>query len=135
MSVGQDELLQQLIADGEYRQPAYGCASYDFALNGGATGDISLGLKVPANVIIYTGFVYVRTAPTSGGSATVALKLSSSADTLTATAIGSLTINSITKITLTPRTTAETTLTATVATAALTAGRFQVTLFWAPYQA
>lgn len=127
----QESIIKRLSTDGYVRQANEGWALYDFAVDGGAVGTINLGLMVPANVIVYDGFVLAQTAPTSGGLATVALRLNSGADTLGATAIGDLTLNSVTRITLTPRTTAETELKAVIATAALTAGKLLAYLRWA----
>lgn len=65
---------------------------YDFAVQGGAIGDIALDLDIPTGVILYTGFIRVVTALASGGNATIALKVNSNADLLAATAFA--TINS-----------------------------------------
>lgn len=127
----QELIIKRLATDGFVRQATEGWALYDFAVKGGAVGVINLGLMVPANVIVHEGFVWTQVAPTSGGSATVALRLNSGADTLGATAIGDLTLNSVTRITLTPRTTAETELKAVIATAALTAGKLLAYMRWA----
>lgn len=107
-------------------------ATYDFAELGGAVGDITLSLKLPAGALVYNGLVNVLTNPTSGGSATVALKIEGSADLLAATAISSVTG----QIDLVPDGTAanvvalteERSLTVTVATAALTAGKMDIYL-------
>lgn len=107
-------------------------ATYDFAVHGGVVGDIPLDLDLPANAVVYDGLIDVVTAPTSGGSATVALKLEGTADLLAATAIASVTgqldtvpdgagANAV-------KTTAKRTLTVTVATAALTAGKMNIFL-------
>lgn len=105
-------------------------ATYDFDKHGGAIGDISLELVLPNGAIIYDGVVDVLTAPTSGGSATVALKLQSSADLLGATAIASVTglLNLIpaSAVASAFKLTADRTLKVTIATAALTAGKFNV---------
>jgi len=109
---------------------------YDFADDGGAVGDIELGTKIlPDNAVIVGGFIDVVTAPTSGGSATIALKVESTGDILAATAISSLTeglhdvVPDYTASNMV-KTTAARALTMTVGTAALTAGRFVVTLFY-----
>lgn len=110
-------------------------AVYDFAANGGAVGDIVLSSQLPPGAVILTGFVDVLTAPTSGGAATVALKVEGAADILAATAIGSLTLG---RKSIIPngagvnavKTTVARNITVTVATAALTAGRFVVSLWY-----
>lgn len=110
----------------------HGVALYDFETDGGAVGNIGMGLKVPADVVILYATINVRTAPTSGGAATVALTLQTTADVLVATAIASVTglingrpdwavANAI-------KTTAERELSLTVAVAALTAGKIEVHL-------
>lgn len=109
-------------------------ASYDFAADGGAVGDIALrGDAIPSGAIIIDSLIKVETVLTSGGAATVAIKAEGAADINAADAIsgapwsttgakrGDLTATSA-PIT----TTARRTLTATVAVAALTAGKFVV---------
>ena len=110
---------------------------YDFALHGGAVSTITVGPKLlPAGAIVMDGIIHVKTAPTSEGSATVALHLLSSEDILAATAIASLTLNSLhdtvpvgTAATML-RCTAATQLSVVIATAALTAGVIAVGLRW-----
>ncbi|MEM9116879.1 MAG: hypothetical protein AAGD09_03240 [Cyanobacteria bacterium P01_F01_bin.56] len=107
-------------------------ATYDFAEHGGIVGDNACNLKLPAGAIVYNGFANVVTAPTSGGSATVAIKIEGAADLLTATAISSVTG----QLDLVPDGTAgnaivlteDRTLSVTIATAALTAGKIDVYL-------
>lgn len=109
-------------------------ATYDFALDGGAVGDIALrGAAIPSGAIITDVLVDVTTALTSGGSATVAIKAQSAADLISATAIGSSPWSttgpkrgSLDADSAPIKTTAKRTITATVATAALTAGKFSV---------
>lgn len=109
---------------------------YDFARDGGAVGDINLrGDAIPDDAIVVNGKVHVNTAVTSGGSATVALKMLTAADIMGATAVASLSANAIldvvpvgTAATAIRNTTAGVQLKATVAVAALTAGKFTVAL-------
>lgn len=101
---------------------------YDFATHGGAIGDISLGITVPANMIILDGMLDIVTALTAGGAATFALKLQSTGDVLGATAIASLGLGRkdvvpVGTAATAIKTTAARTLTATVASYALTAGK------------
>ena len=109
---------------------------YDYDDDGGNVGDIELGEKIiPDNAVIVGGFIDVVKAPTSGGSATIAFKVNSAGDVLAATAIASLGVglhdvepdfaaaNMI-------KTSAAKKLTMSIATAALTAGRIIVTLFY-----
>lgn len=110
---------------------------YDFSLHGGAIGDIDLSdqFKFPANSIITSGFIYVKTAAV-GATATIAFKVVGAGDIKTATAVTSYSVNAI--LDIVPdgaaanmvRTTAATGtgLTMTIATAALTAGKIRVSL-------
>lgn len=105
---------------------------YDFATHGGAVGDNLIPLTLPANTIILGGFIDVHTAPTSGGSATVAIKAESAGDVLGATAIASVTgqVALVEDFTATNalKLTTECQLAVTVAVAALTAGNFTLYL-------
>ncbi len=110
---------------------------YDFALHGGAISTITVGPKLlPAGAIIMDGVIHVKTACTSGGSATVAIHALSSEDIVAATAVASLTLNALldvvpvgTAATML-RCTAATQLSFVIATAALTAGVIAVGLRW-----
>lgn len=107
---------------------------YDFTLDGGAVGDITLrGNVLPAGVLITGGWIDVITALTSGGSATAALKSVAAGDLLPAT--GKATFEAGARIGLGPLvnggllvgpTTTYTPIKLTVAAAALTAGKLQV---------
>jgi hypothetical protein len=107
---------------------------YDFAKDGGAVGDIELGPYLPVNAIITSGMIHVETAATSGGSATVALKVNTAEDVLAATAVGSLTLNALLDVVpvgtaaTAIRTTALKKLTMSIAVASLTAGKIRVIL-------
>ena len=113
---------------------------YSFATDGGAVGDIDLtsGTVIPANAYILSGFIEVDTALDSGGSATVALKVEGAADLLAATAFGSAPWSTTGRKSIIPvgtgatsvKTTAARKLQATVATAALTAGAFDVVVLY-----
>lgn len=113
---------------------------YSFATDGGAVGDIDLtsGAVIPANAFILAGFIEVDTALDSGGSATVALKVEGAADLLAATAFGSSPWSTTGRKSIIPvgtgattvKTTAARKLQATVATAALTAGAFDVVVLY-----
>jgi hypothetical protein len=108
---------------------------YDFAVDAGAQGAIIIGAnRIPAGSILLDGIIWIVTAPTSEGSATVAISALGANDLLTATAIASLTLNSFHDIV--PVCTAATVLRATasigctftVATADLTAGKIAVAI-------
>ncbi|MDQ3671589.1 MAG: hypothetical protein M3364_04005 [Actinomycetota bacterium] len=107
-------------------------AVYDFAVDGGAVGDIPLrGDKIPSGAIITDVLIHVDTVLTSGGAATVALKAESAADLNAADAISGAPWSSagakrgdLTATSAPVKTTAERQIVATVATAVLTAGKF-----------
>ncbi|RKY07151.1 MAG: hypothetical protein DRP56_06240 [Planctomycetota bacterium] len=111
------------------KQVAY--FTYDFDKHGGAVGAISVqGDGIPAGAIITSGVVHVKTACTSGGSATVSIGIATAADMLAATAVASLTANALldvvpdgTATNMVRLTSADNTAIFTVATAALTAGK------------
>ena len=109
-------------------------ATWDFAEHGGAIGDIELDLKLPENAVVYGGIVDVVTDPTSGGAATIALKIESAADllapTLLALATGQLDIIPSGLAATVVKTTVERTLALTVGVSALTAGKLSVFLFY-----
>jgi hypothetical protein len=109
-------------------------ARFDFAVDGGAVGDITLrGDSLPAGAIVLNAYTDVTTAPTSGGSATVALKLASAADLNAADAIAGAPytqgVHNLDKMTAGGtrlKLAAAQSVKATVAVAALTAGKFDV---------
>lgn len=108
-------------------------ATYDVVSHGGAVGNISLDLKLPDNAIVYDGLIDVIEAPTSGGSATVAVTIEGAADLLAATAISAVTgqLDTVPDGTAANavKLTADRMLTVTVATATLTAGKFHIYLY------
>lgn len=120
---------------------------YDFAVLGGATGSVGLlddqgnAAVLPKGALISNVQAFVVTAPLSTGSATVALKLLTAADLLSAVAIASLSINkSFTGVPLAGAASATSTfvgpvtavtgtqVSATIATAPLSAGKIMVHL-------
>jgi hypothetical protein len=112
-------------------------ATYDFAVDGGAVGTITLKNSpvIPAGAIILGGIEHGITLPTSGGAATIAIGFGSGAQSAllkAATAIASYVagvprelIPKWTSATIFKVTT-EGKITITVATAALTAGKFDI---------
>lgn len=107
---------------------------YDFAVDGGVVGDITLrGDTIPSGAVITDALIKVTTALTSGGSATVAIKAEGAADINAADAIGGAPWSTtgakradLTATTAPVTTTAARSLVATVGTADLTAGKFTV---------
>lgn len=114
-------------------------ARYSYAVQGGSTADISLITNLsnplsyavlPAKAIITNVWINTLTQPTSGGSATVAIKAVSANDLLSAKAVGIFQgiiqgVPANTTTTFVSLTSAKT-IKATVATAVLTAGKFDV---------
>lgn len=115
--------------------------NWKFSRDGGAVGAIDLkdaltgeDAVLPKGFVVHDSLIVVKTAVTSGGSATLALTANSAADVKAATAVASFSANAIiagvpvgTALTAVLCTAARTP-TLTVAVAALTAGEFDVFL-------
>jgi hypothetical protein len=117
-------------------------ANYDFATDGGAIGDIALrGEAIPSGAIITDALLLIDTVPTSGGAATVAVKVEGAADIQAAAAISgspwsAATAKRCSAVTATAApvvTTAARQPTITVAAATLTAGKFKLILKYVQY--
>lgn len=116
-------------------KPAVGL--YDFAVEGGAVGDITLrGDTVPSGAIIVDSLIHVDTVLT-GATATVAIKVEGAADVNAADAISGAPWSTtgakrgdLTATTAPVKTTAARSIVATVGTAALTAGVFKVVVWY-----
>lgn len=117
---------------------------YDFSVDGGAVSDIVISAtgQIPAGAYITHGFIETDTALTSGGSATVAVKVEAAGDVVAAaTAISGAPWSTTGLKSVVPvatgataiKTTAARSITITIATAALTAGVFDVVLFYVVY--
>jgi hypothetical protein len=117
-------------------------AEYDFAVDGGGTGTItmrgvpgdSLGNGLPAAATITGGYIDVETAVTSA-TGTVAIQAESAGDILAATGQAGLTVGRKSIIpagtgATSVKTTVNRALQMVIATAALTAGKFRVVLFY-----
>lgn len=113
-------------------------ATYDFAVQGGAVGDIVLpGGAIPAGTFILGGVAKVLTALGSGGSATAALKAEAAGDIIAATVISGAPWSTTGRKSVVPaftgativETTVARNLVLSVAVAALNAGKLSVTLF------
>lgn len=114
-------------------------AVYSFAADGGAVSTIvpKRTFSLPDNAIIVGGTINSTTACTSGGAATVAVGTSAGSSTtaiLGATAVASLSadarINAVPVFATPVKLTAAGNITVTIATAALTAGIVEITLFY-----
>lgn len=117
---------------------------YDFAVDGGAVGSITLrsvnaaGAALPVGAVIMGGYVEVLTAVTSGGAATVAINSEGAGDMVAAAAVSGAPWSTTGRKSVIPvftgattvKTTAARNLVATIATAALTAGKFRVVVFY-----
>ncbi len=116
---------------------------YDFAVDGGATSTIAItsGTPIPSGSTIVGGYVNVIT-PLAGATATIACQVEAANDVLSAVAVASWTaglknvLPAPTSGALTAstaiRTTADRNISIVIATAALTAGKFDVVLFVVP---
>tara|TARA_Y100000310_G_C20698683_1_gene827688 strand:- start:1232 stop:1735 length:504 start_codon:yes stop_codon:yes gene_type:complete len=114
-------------------------AEYDFATDGGAISAIDLNVDLPDNAIIVSGFVDVVTTLTSAtDAATIALHANSADDIVAAVAISAATdwdagVKSIVPVATGAtaiKLTALRAITATIAVEAVTAGKFNVYLFY-----
>lgn len=109
---------------------------YDFSVDGGVIGDLTLrGDSFPEGAVITGGMVHVKAACVGGASASVSLKVESAADVMAATAMAGMVTNAL--LDVEPDGTAANAVrttengrkvVATIATAALTAGKFVVAL-------
>ena len=117
------------------------CATYDFAVHGGATGAKKLGVTIPKGAIIWESLIDVDTTCTTAGSdaGTMAISVASANDIVSAIAVSDGTNpwdagkhagipvgSAATCIELT----SDCVVTATIATQAFTAGKFRVWLFY-----
>lgn len=112
---------------------------YDFAVDGGAVGAITLGAAIPSGALVIGATARVTTAVTSGGAGTLALHVEGAGDIQAAAAVSGAPwsttgFKALTKTFATAPilATAERNITATVATAALTAGVVEVLVFYLP---
>lgn len=112
---------------------------YDFAEDGGAVGAIDLTIEeIPNNAYVLGGFVEVDTALTSGGAATVAVAVEGAGDIVAAAAVSGAPWSTTGRKDVVPdftgsavvKTTEVRKIVATVAVAALTAGVFDVILYY-----
>lgn len=118
-------------------QVAYGL--YDFAVDGGAVGTLALrgDSVIPSGASILAAMIHVDTVPTSGGAATIGVSSEGASDLRAAAAISGAPWSSTgdkwgsqTFTTAPITTTAARTISAVIGTAALTAGKFAVAVFY-----
>ncbi len=117
-------------------------AAYDFATDGGALGnlDLDLSTEIPAGSYVTHGYVVVATVPTSAGAATLALTLLAPDDTVPASALSASPWVSRGRhpiappahgFTATKSAAAQATVRLTIGAAALTAGAWDLVLYYA----
>jgi hypothetical protein len=114
---------------------------YQFAVDGGAVGTIpfrTVDGSLPAGATIFGGYLEVEQVPTSGGAATIAVQAESAGDLQAAAAISGAPWSTTGRKNVTPAFTGATTIRTTatrnpaivIGTAALTAGRIRLVLYW-----
>lgn len=106
---------------------------YDFAVSGGAIGDIDLiGLDndedayLPEGALVVGADMVVATECTSGGSATIALGVNADGDVIAAEAVASFTAGAIISLDAKVKASADVKPHLTIATDTLTAGKIHV---------
>jgi hypothetical protein len=118
---------------------------YDFAVDGGAAGvltlraavDDTLGTELPNGSVIEGGYIEVVTPVTSGGAATISADSEAAGDLQAAAAVSGAPWSTAGRKSITPaftgattiKTTAKRNIAITIAAATLTAGKFRVVLF------
>lgn len=117
-------------------------AEYDFAIDGGAIGTITLRQTgstlpnlIPAGSVIVGGFIEVLTTCTSGGAATIGVNSEAAGDIkAAATAVATYAAGIVPIVpswgTTAVKTTASRSLAITIAAFALTAGKFRVVVHY-----
>jgi hypothetical protein len=126
--------------------PAFKEASgeYDFAVDGGAIGTLTLrsnsstGNTIPAGSVILGGYVEIDTAFTTGTAATMALGAEATGDLVAATVVSGAPYSTTGRKSVIPvftgassvKTTVARALTAVIATGTVTAGKGRVVVFY-----
>ena len=115
-------------------------ALYDFSVDGGAVGTLTLELadSIPTGAVVLGGWVDVQTIVTSGGAATVAVQLEAANDIVNAAAVSGAPWSTTGRKSIIPVFTGATTVKTSAArqikivigTATLTAGKFEVFLLY-----
>ncbi len=111
---------------------------YDFAVDGGAISAINLhGEDIPADAVILFGYMHVKTAPVGSG-ASIAVHVEAANDIISVAAISGAPWSTTGLKSIVPvatgatmkKTTVARKIQATITAAALTAGKFDVALFY-----
>lgn len=114
---------------------------FDFAVDGGAVSTITIRSNdgpIPTGAVVEGGYLDVLTALDSGGSATAALQVQAANDTINAAAFGGAPWSTTGRKDIIPdftgssmlKTTADRSPAVVIATAALTAGKFDLVLHY-----
>ena len=117
---------------------------YDFAVDGGAIGAITLrgsgilGSNIPAGSVIMGGYIEIDTLFTTGSGATMAISAEAANDLQTATIVSGAPFSTTGRKAITPaftgatsvKTTVSRNLTATIAVGTVTAGKGRVVVFY-----
>lgn len=119
---------------------------YDFAVDGGAIGAITLrsassdsnGNSIPSGSVIEGGYLEVDTGFTTGSAATMAISVEGANDIISATVVSGAPYSTTGRKSITPaftgattvKTTAARSIVATIAVGTVTAGKGRVVLFY-----
>jgi len=119
---------------------------YDFAVDGGAIGSITLradptdpmGNEIPSGSVIMGGYIEVDTGFTTGSGATMAINSEAAGDLIAATVVSGAPYSTTGRKSLIPvftgatsvKTTAKRNLVATIAVGTVTAGKMRVVVFY-----
>jgi hypothetical protein len=125
---GKARETRRISGEGLYGEVKTARADYDFAVEGGAVGTVDLSTdEIPAGALIVGARVRVETIPV-GATATIGIGVEANSDVQAAAAISGAPWSTVGVKDMTgrPITTAARKIKATIATAALTAGKFQV---------
>lgn len=102
--------------------------TYDFGVDGGAVGALDM-VKVKEACVVEAAYLKVKTAGTSGGSATVQVGVSGGAGIIGSTAVASLTLGAVIAPAAQPtKLAADAVVQISIGTAALTAGKIVLVL-------
>lgn len=127
------------IIEGAYQRQGSARHRYSFAIDGGAISTITLrGAPIPQGAVVTGGYIDVLTVPTSGGAATISAGVEAAADLQAAAAISGAPWSTTGRKSIIPagtgatsvKLTADRNVSIVVAAFALTAGIFDVVLFW-----
>lgn len=117
---------------------------YDFAVDGGAIGAITLrgsgplGNQIPSGSVIVSGYIEIDTLFTTGTSATMAISIEGANDVVSATIVSGAPYSTTGRKSIVPagtgatslKTTAARSIVATIATGTVTAGKGRVVVFY-----